>query len=160
MLCYRKGFPVVLPANLGIAIPLKQGQEPQLRALLHAVTKLSSYVLLAIKAIGDSSTREQQVDQVLAAVAVRCNQAGFWLVHIYLHLPAHRKQATDVRFAGGCTCLSTCAERTPSNLSPCPAKGLQRALVIDQVLAAVVERCNQAGFKLVHTCFHLPAQSA
>ena len=77
------------PANLRIAIPLKQRKKPQLGRLQDSLAPLACHIPLTIEAIGDCMASEQQVDQVLTAVAVRCYEAGLWLIHVLPGLPGY-----------------------------------------------------------------------
>lgn len=77
-----------LPSNLCVAIPLKKGQEAQLRLLLDALALLPCHILDTVEAVGDSMAGEHQVDQVLAAVAMCGYEASVWLIHITPGLPA------------------------------------------------------------------------
>ena len=79
----------LIPAHLCVAKPFKQGQEAQAGALLHAPAHLAAHILLPIKAVGDSTPSQHQVDQVLAAVAMRRYQAGVRLIHVRLGFPGH-----------------------------------------------------------------------
>ena len=80
------------PANLCIAIPLKQGEETQLGWLQDALTPLACHIFLTVKAVGDCMASENQVDQVLTAVAMRCYEAGLRLIHVMSSLPAQTCQ--------------------------------------------------------------------
>lgn len=76
------------PANLHVTIPLKQRQKPQMGRLQESLAPLACHVPLTIEAVGDCMASEHQVNQVLAAVTVRCYEAGLRLVHVLFSLPA------------------------------------------------------------------------
>ena len=76
-----------LPANLRIAIPLKERKESYLGRLQDPLATVACYIPLAIEAVGDCMASEQQVDQVLTAVSVRCYEAGLRFIHVLPGLP-------------------------------------------------------------------------
>ena len=80
------------PANLRIAIPLKERKESQLGRLKDSLAALACHIPVTIEAVGDCMASEHQVDQVLTAVAVRCYEAGLWLIHVLLGLPVNTCQ--------------------------------------------------------------------
>lgn len=92
-----------IPADLCIAVPLEQGQESQLGWLLNPPALLACHIPVPVEAIGDSMASEDQVDQVLTAVAMCGYEAGLRLIHVQPGLPAHTCQA--------CVCAS--AVRAP-----------------------------------------------
>ena len=89
------------PADLHVAIILKQREEAQLRWLCNAFAQLPCHFLLTIEAVGGGMAGEHQVDQVLTAVAMLCYEAGLWLIHILPSLPAHIvKHISHVQLGG------------------------------------------------------------